>query len=235
MATPLVSEVLIRIREMLNETATIGGQWTQTQLRRLMNDGLGDIARVTNFLRDRLVITLTANVAEYSVAENVLTIDSAYYLPGDGRYIPLQARQWESMDVVWGQRQNQNSGGYPFLFTVWGFSPNLKIRFYPVPPTTSHTVSLMITRTPAKIDVAGSTDSSSIDFPEAWIDAIVAYVEYRALRADRDPRWQEAKGEYSEIRDTLMVMGDYLTVDRELIMDPYTGAGGVPGWLADFD
>lgn len=230
MATPLVSEVISRIRDMLDEEQVTGGQWSQDQLRRWINDGMRDMARVTRHIRDRATLTMVANQAEYTVPDNVLEIELAYYLPGDGQYIALQPRQFESMDLIWGTQQNQ-SGGWPMLYTVWGYSPTLKLRLYPVPQVNGHTVSLLVVKFPTQIAVDGSGDNSSIDFPEAWLDALVAYVEYRALRKDRDPRWQEAKSEYAEIRDQLMVMGDYLNAPREITPDPFSG--WVPRWLSD--
>lgn len=224
-----VTEMLGRVRDMLDEPTA--AQWSDISLRRWINDGMKDIARTTRHMRDRAVLTMTANVPEYTVPENVLEIEMAYYLPGDGRYIPLQARQFESMDLIWGQQQNQ-SGGWPILYTVWGYSPSLKLRLYPVPQVNGHTVSLMVVRYPALIPIDGSADSSNIDFPEAWLDALVAYTEYRALRKDHDPRATDARTEYSEIRDQLTVMGDYLNAPREMMMDPY--AGPVPRWLSDF-
>lgn len=230
--TTLVSEYLAEIREMIDEP--VASRWSDMSLRRGINNALKDIARTTHHIRDRITVTMVANQAEYTIPENVLEIEDGWYLPGDGQYIPLVARQFEGMNAVWGSRQNQ-TGGYPQLFTVWGSSPNLKLRLYPVPSVNGHTVSLMIVRYPTLIDINGANDGSNIDFPDAWSEAIVAYCEYRALRQDRDGRWQEAYARYQEIRDQLVVIGDYLNANRDIVPDPYTTVGGVPRWLASFD
>lgn len=223
------AQVIAQVRDALDETSP--AQWQDVQLRRWINRGLVDIARVTRHIRDRATISTVSGTAEYTVAANVLEIESAYFLPGDGRYIPLTARQWEAMDAVWGTQQNQ-TGGYPELFTVWGYSPNLKLRLYPAPSTTgTNNVSLMVVRTPTLLSETGAQDSTALDMPEAWTDALVHYCEYCALRKDRDPRWQEAYTLYQEVRDQLVVMGDYLNAPREIIMDPY--AGPVDRWIAD--
>jgi hypothetical protein len=222
------TELLMQIRDSLDEVTP--AQWSQQSLRRWINDGMKDMARVTRHIRDRVVVTMVSGTAEYVLAENILEIELAYYLPGDGRYIPLQPRQYEGMDAIWGQQQNQQ-GGWPILYTVWGYSPNLKLRLYPVPPTNGHTVSLSVIRYPNLIPIDGSADSTVIDFPEAWSESLVQYAEARALRKDRDPRWQESMTRYNEIRDQLVVMGDYLNVPREVVMDPYVGA--MPRWLVD--
>jgi hypothetical protein len=222
------TSVIAEIRDLLDEQTP--SAFTNTQLRRWINRGLMDMARVTRHFRDRTTISLVAGTAEYTVPANVLEIELAYYLPGNGQYVPLVARQFEGMDAVWASSQNQ-MGGYPNLYTTWGFSPTLKIRLYPVPAVTGHSLSLMVVRTPVQLDEAGTTDSAVMDFPDAWMSALVNYAEYCALRKDRDPRWQEAKQLYDETRDQLTVMGDYLIANREMTIDPYSG--GVPRWLSD--
>jgi hypothetical protein len=229
MAT-LISEVVAQVRDMLGEQ--VPAQWLSTSIHRWINDGLLDMARVTRHIRDRVTLSTTAGTAEYTVAENVLEIEHAYYLPGDGRYIPLVARQYEGMDAIWGHQQNQQ-GGDPAMYTVWGASPNLKLRLYPVPSVTgTNNVSLMVVRYPTLLTPSGA-ENVNIDWPDAWLEAIVAFVEYRALRADRDPRWQEAFQRYQEIRDQMVVLGDYLNTPRDILIDPYVGR--VPAWLANGD
>lgn len=231
MAT-LISEVVAQVRDLLDEATP--AQWLSTSIHRWINDGLLDMARVTRLLRDRVTLSSVTGTAEYTVPENVLDIEFAYWLPGDGRFVPLVARQFEGMDAVWGHQQNQQ-GGDPCIYTVWGFSPSLKIRLYPVPSVTaSNNISLMVVRTPVLLTPSGS-EAANIDWPDAWLEGIVAFVEYKALRKDRDPRWQEAKQRYEEIRDQLVVMGDYLTANRDVIVDPYVYGGRVPGWLANGD
>lgn len=224
MAT-LISEVVAQVRDLLDETTP--AQWLSTSLHRWINDALLDMARVTRHIRDRTTFLTVIGQAEYTIPENVLEIEHAYYLPGDGRYIPLAARQYEGMDAVWGHQQNQQ-GGDPAMYTLWGASPLLKLRLYPV-PSAVNTVSLMVIRYPVLLTPAGA-ENVTIDWPDAWLEAIVQFVEYKALRKDRDPRWQEAYARYQEIRDQMTVMGDYLNVNREMLIDPYVGR--VPAWLA---
>lgn len=226
MAT-LISEVVAQVRDLLDETTP--AQWLSTSIHRWINDGLLDMARVTRHIRDRALLSTVSGTAEYTVPENVLEIEHAYFLPGDGRYIPLVARQYEGLDAVWGHQQNQ-TGGDPAVYTLWGASPLLKLRLYPVPSVTaSNNVALMVIRYPTLLTPTGS-EAVNIDWPDAWLEAIVQFVEYKALRKDRDPRWQEAYARYQEIRDQMVVMGDYLNTPRDIIIDPY--AGRVPAWLA---
>ena len=220
-------ELLSRIRDNLDEQTP--GQWSQLQLRRFINDALDDLSRSTKHLKDAKTITTIAGTAEYSVTKDVLMIMHAYWVTTDGRYLPLVPVQYEGADQVWGQYQTQQSTE-PFLFTTWGYSPNLKLRLYPV-PSTSNTVSLRVVRLATHVDVNGLDGDTTVDCPEAWIDALTYYAEFRALRKDRDPRWQEAYQLYTSIRDNL-ADEDYLNANREIVYDPAT-IGGVPRWIAD--
>jgi hypothetical protein len=221
-------ELLSRIRDNLDEQTP--GQWSQQQLRRFINDGLDDLSRSTKHLQDIKTITTIAGTAEYAVSKDVLMIMHAYWVTSDGRYLPLAPVQYEGADQVWGQYQTQQSTE-PFLFTTWGYAPNLKMRLYPVPSTTGSTVSLRVIRLAAHVDINGLDGDTSVDCPEAWLDALTYYAEFRALRKDRDPRWQEAYQLYTSIRDSL-ADEDYLNANREIVYDPAT-IGGVPRWIAD--
>lgn len=235
MASSAVSELIERVRDMLDEVNP--GQWTDKQIRRWINAGLRDMGRVTRHLRDTVTVTLIAGTSEYTVADNVLEITQAYYIVADGsnRYTPLVCRNFEGMDSVWGDAQL--SAGNPLIYTTWGFAPNLRLRVYPVPVTNANvqTIKLMVIRTPAAIALDGSGDSTAVDFPETWTDALEAYAVYKAFVKDGDPRWQQQFQVYAEIRDQMVVMGDYLDVNRDIIMDPFSGYGGVPAWLSGFD
>ena len=223
-----VAQSLTRIRDMLDEPTA--AQWTDQQLRRWINDALDDASRTTLAIADNVSITSVAGQAEYTVTAAVLQINMAYWTDGSGNLAPLMPQQWENADNVWGISQNQQSS-QPMMFTTWGFAPNLKLKLYPVPNVSSRTILLKVARLATHVSESGASDSTVIDFPEAWLDAITSYVEYNALRKARDPRWQEAKQEYQEKRDNLG-MHDYMSVAREIVYDPGV-IGGVPRWIAD--
>lgn len=225
--TLTVSQVLTRVRDMLDEATE--ARWTQVQLRNWINDCLDDVSRHTLAIKDDVSFTTVSGTAEYTVSSSVLQIEACYFTDGSGNLVPLMPVQWENADQVWGQWQNQQSSR-PAVFTVWGYAPNLKIRLYPV-PTTASTVKLKVARIATHVDTTGAGDASNVDFPEAWVDTITDYVEYRALRKDRDPRWQESYSTYLEKRDSL-ADHDYLNSPREIVYDPAV-AGGLPRWLVD--
>jgi hypothetical protein len=103
----------------------------------------------------------------------------------------LEYRDYNNMDSVWWTQQ-LTSQSTPLLWTAWGFPPTLKIILYPIPSAAS-SIKFFYYRHP--IDLAESTAADAatpLDFPEGWEELITNYVEYMALRKDRDPRWQES-------------------------------------------
>ena len=227
MAT-LLSEVLARVRDNLDEQTQ--GSWLQQSLRRWINEGMQDAARETKALKGTTTINVATGVSEYTLAANILEVYRLYFVDAAGNRNPLAPTQYEGADQIWGANQNTRSGD-PVMFTTWGFPPSLVMKVYPTP--TANVVGgfiLHIARMPALLDITGAGDGTAVDFPESWIDVIVDYCEYRALRKDRDPRWQESYNFYREKRDALQDT-DYLDVSRNVIIDAV--AGSVPSWIAD--
>lgn len=230
MAVLTVNNVLVGIRDRLDEATP--AQWTDTMLKRWLNEGLRDLARRTKHLKDTKTFTTTAGTAEYTVAADVIEIEMAYYAPGDGRQVPLIPREFQGMNNVWGQYRDQ-TGGDPSMWTTWGTPPALKIRLYPPPPASSKVVTLYVSKLPATVTEDALSDDTVVGVPEAWVDLMKDYVEFCALRRDRDPRWQEAFTLYNSRVDDLVQNGDYTNVPREIIADPMVPGGVVPRWLAD--
>jgi hypothetical protein len=215
-----------QVRAMLDEP--VAAQWTQLNLRIWMNEGIRDLARSTRHFKSTYAQSLTAGVAEYTMPESVITVEHCYYDDG-ARKMPLWARHYEQMDQIWGERQD-NAGAWPQWFTTWGYAPNLKLRLYPVPSITGHTARLLTATIPSDMPLSGS-DTTAVDVPPAWVDLISDYAEMKALRRDRDPRWQEALEAYTGKRDAMIHNNDYLAVNREIVPDP--SAGYMARWLVD--
>lgn len=218
------------IRERLDELTA--RQWDDTFLNRLINEGAKDAARKTFALMDQLDVTLIASTTEYTLTTgfgpNILQISQVEWLPGDGRRVPLHGRTREAMPSVWGHSQEQTTGE-PVFYTCWGNPPVLKLKLYPAPNINS-TARLYIARLPTP----AAADGTNLDFPEGWIEIIYDYVEYRALRKDRDPRWQESKALYDAgVSDMLLAADNYLSTNREIINEDNWFAARYQslGWL----
>jgi len=223
-----ITDTLTRVRDMLDEQ--VEGSWLNAQLRRWLNDGLDDLARETRQLTDVATFNTVANQAEYLLPDNILEIDNVYFTTADARMVPLAPVAYEGVDQVWGHYQNQSSY-QPQVYTLWGYPPTLMMRLYPV-PNAINVISLRVVRTAVHIDESGAGDADPIDFPSAWQDTLVDYCEMRALRKDRDPRWQEAQQMYMAKRDSLK-LNDYMNISRNVQMDDMIH--GVPAFIADWN
>ena len=139
--------------------------------------------------------TVTAGLAAYPLAppKPICEVFRVEYRPTTStRVIPLEGRQFNSMDELWGTWPNIGRSN-PNYYTIWGTSPNLIL--YPT-PNDAGSVSIYYYAYPVPLATDGSAASSTLDIPEGWADLAIMYAEYRAQRRDRDPRWQEIKTEY---------------------------------------
>lgn len=218
------NELITRVRSRLDETTP--AFWTDANLIVWLNEGLRDAGRYTRHIRDTKTINVTAGVSEYTVQADVIEIENAFYLPGDGRQISLTG---QSRDTVASWGSWQNIGGEPAAFSLWGTPPLLKIKLYPTPEVSrTGGLSLLVTRLPAVV----TTGADVVDFPPGWEDVIEDYMEMAALRKARDQRWQEAFQMYTSKRDNLDVNGHYGNDPETFVYDGY--AGVMPRWLVEF-
>lgn len=186
-----LSDVRTKVRDRLDEsTATF---WTDAQLNRWINDGMREVARLTETLQTTSDIAVTASDGTYTAPTDALRIYRAEFKPtGQSNVYPLEYRDFNTMDEVWWSSQTTTTGT-PALFTMWGFVPSLTIQLYPV-PSVAGTLKVFYYKLPTAV----SADNDTIECPAGWEDLIVDYAEYNALRKDRDPRWQEAKGLFEQ-------------------------------------
>jgi hypothetical protein len=227
----LVSELLTLVRDTLDESSA--SQWTDAMLVRWLNEAGRDLARSTRHLKGNETVVIADGTSEYPLGAHVIAVEHAYYLPGGGddRSIPLNPRHYEGMDQVWGQWQNQEST-YPQWYTVVGMSPAAILKLYPVPSAAAN-VTLLVSKLPTAMADNPVVPGATADVPALWYDALADYCEYKALRRDRDQRWQEAFELYGQKRDALIHNVDFLAQNREVVPTPT--AGYMDAWLVEQD
>lgn len=216
------------VRERLDELDA--SQWTDKSLRRWMNEAARNIARESHIFIGSDTIPVVVGTSQYALPSNILRVKHVYFTPsGDtDRFVPLEPRSWHAMDPVWGDRQNNWTGHSAAFYTITGYSPNALIKLWPV-PSTAGTLTLYSARLPAELNI--ETGGGNIDIPDGWEDVMYEYVEYMALRKDRDPRYQQAYEMYIQKLGSLIEMGEQLDAPNEFIPTPISGY--VPAWLAD--
>jgi len=224
-----VAQLITRVREgRLDEPLTSGSQWTPANMLAYINEAIKDIARVTRHFKTQVTVPVSANVNTYILVASILEIELVYFIPtaDTTRVIPLRGAHMEALDQQWGEHQNISSG-YPAIYTVYGSSPTLEMRLYPV-PSMAGALRIHCAVFPAEL----TTDADTLAIPAGWEDVVEEYVEYMALRKDRDQRFQVAFGMYQQKLEAL-VDHDYINSNREVIHDAWSG--GIPRWLAEFE
>ena len=224
--TTTVAAAVTALRDLLDETTA--AQWSDVQLRRWLNEAIRDMARRTHMYDDIKTIVAVSGTGEYTVPSDVLKINFMYFQQtGSTQQFPMEARAWEAMNNIWWDQQDSATGN-PQLFTTFGMPPTLQLKVFPA-PSIGGTFTLHVARLPVALDVA--TGTGNIEVPTAWLEAAYDYAEYKALRKDRDPRWQESLQLYEQKIEQMIDLRDTINAPGEFV---FSGSGMLPTWLTDF-
>lgn len=216
----LVTDVKARLDE-----SGLSRAWPNVDLRRWVMEGARDMARRSEVLQDTSLVEVTAGVNEYLAPADAIRIYRVLWKPTGDQTYPLEYQDFNSMDSAgWSWT---NASGYPAVFTLWGYPPQLKIVVYPN-PTTAGDLEIWYYRFPAELATDGTDDNTVVDLPTGWEDAVATYCEMVALRKDADQRWTESRALYEE-----KVMD---LIDRTRRWTDQAGAiqhagTWLPGWL----
>ena len=209
------------LRARLDETTP--NFWTDDQLNGWVNEACFDIAKRTESLQQLATIPATALVRQYFLPADVVRIHKVEYTaPNSVQIYPLEYRGLQEMDAIWGLNQ-LTSNIYPSYWTTWFSPPTLQMLVFPVPASAGQ-FNVWYYRLPATV----TKDTTNIDCPEGWWDAVVLYAEYVAKRKDADPDWKDAKDLYLEKLQQLLDTSRNWTDSAGVIS---TGAAQVPYWL----
>lgn len=233
-----LGDYIRRVRSIVDEPEQ--RFWTDTEITDWVNDGARDLARkAEDLLTFDTTISIVANVSVYPLPANTIRIHRAEFVPtGSTQQYPIRASSQDEMDQIWGTYQ-QNPSSYPSWFVTRGYpggsgSSTFDIQFYPVPAQTG-TINLFYYKMPARIGDPIATPANlalTIDLPEGWDDLILLYVEWRALRKSKDPRWQEAYQLYGEQLDYLLNITRYFH-DQQQVMTSFARTSQ-PSWLTEW-
>lgn len=219
------STYLTNIRAKLDEATS--GQWTDAEIRSWINEGVRDIARRTETLQSTALITVTADVQEYTLDGDYLRVHRVEWSPTSSSQVyPLDYRDFNSMDAVWWTSQT-TSKGYPSFYTMWGYPPSLKIVLYPTPSEAGQ-LKMFYYLTPTDLATDGTAAGSTVQVPSGYEDLVESYAEMVALRKDRDPRWQESRSLYMDSLNGFIERSRRWTDQGDFIQ---VGNQFLPGWL----
>lgn len=192
----LLSDAKTAIRERLYEP--IAAQWTDVELVRWINEAIANVARDTEFYKQTFTVAAVIGQSEYTITWPYTRATRCEFLPTGSTYVyPMEFREFNNMDEVWGQYRGTSST--PRWFTIWGAptvaAPSTRTFVAFPAPAMAGNFKVYAYGVPAVL-VNTTDDAKALQIPEGWADLIYDYVEFKALRRDRDPRWQEAKLQY---------------------------------------
>lgn len=225
------AEAMLQVRSRLDEPSSV--YWTDQDLRIWINDIARDLARRTESLRGTYSQAAVAGTRAYTPMWTATTqpyrIYRVEYTPtGQTTSYPLEYRDPNAADAIWGLAQNQTQG-IPAIWTSWGAPPSISIQVYPT-PSVAGTILIWYYRLPTILATADTSDQNdTIDLVEGWEDVLVDGVEYKAKRRDGDQDWQAAKQEYEQHIEAMMEATLRFTDAAGAVTTP---AGGyIPNWL----
>lgn len=201
-------------------------QWTDAQLSKWINEGARDLTRRTECLRDRWTTPTVIGTQEYTGPTDLIRLHRVEYQAADDQTHALEYRDFQNMDSVWWSSQ-KTAEGTPLYYTTWGMPPNFKIVLFPTPAAVG-TIRCFYYR----LSATALDDTTTVEVPEGWEDAVVTYAEMMAMRRDGNPAWQESKGLYEEKLSDLLVTAQRYG-DQAGMIDTFNGSGGLPGWLVN--
>lgn len=191
-----LSTATTEVRSLLDEATPVF--WTDAQLQSWINQGCQDVARRAEILWNEWPVAVTPPVQTYPFPPDFLDCHRAEFeISGaggpSGLTYNLEYRGINYMDEVWGILHSLPAA-WPQYFTIRGNAARgFFLMLYPA-PANSGQLTVYYYRS-AKAAVAGT---DNLDTMPGWEDIVYDYAVYKALRADRQPRWQEAFNLYEK-------------------------------------
>lgn len=200
-------------------------------IREWINEGARDIVRRTETLEDRDTIPAVVGTGEYSLDTDIVRVHRVEFTPTGEDTIHLEYADVKNLDN-YGYRQRALRNDRPYVYSIWGAGRTLKLIVFPL-PATAGSFTVWKYRLPVDLSETDVTDANEdVEIPAAYDDILLDYIEYRALRKDRDPRWQEAKAMYDQALGE-MFDNTRRWVDEGGMVLPSAGTGTLPVWLTE--
>lgn len=191
MPTFTIDNAVTEVRAILDEQSP-GQMWSDSQIESWLNQGCQDVARRAEILWNEAPIVVTPNVQTYPFPADFLNAHRAEFtLAGavgnaSNQTFNLEYRGINQMEDVWGIL-HQLPAAYPQYFTIRGNAvQGFFLMLYPSPGANG----LLTVYYYRQAQVV--TTGQNLDVMPGWQDIVFDYAIYKAMRASRDQRWQEA-------------------------------------------
>lgn len=205
------------VRALLNESAP--AFWTNAQINSWVNQGCMDVAREAQVLWQEVQLAVSPLTQEYNFPSDFLNAHRAEFSPtNSSQTYSLEFRPINTMDEIWGIL-HALPAAWPQYFTIRGNNFGYFLMLYPSPGAAG-TLTVYYYRQA----VAVVLDTDFIDTLSGWEDIVYDYAVFKALRASKDPTWQQALQLY---RDNLAGM---IQKSRNMTDLGESITTGIPQW-----
>lgn len=218
----LMSTAITEVRALLNESAA--AFWTNAQLQSWINQGCEDVARRAEILWQEVNLNVVPLQQNYAFPTDFLNAHRAEFSPtNSNQTYGIEYRGINQMDEVWGILHSLPQA-WPQYFTIRGNQVlGFFLMLYPSPGQ-SGTLTIYYYRQA----IVQSNVSGNIDTQPGWEDIVYDYAIYKALRASKDPTWQEAYQLYEKALANLIEKSRNMTDQGESIT---TGISNWPTYV----
>lgn len=190
-----MAQALAAARVRLDETDAAG--WGDAEIRAWINEAVRDVARKTEALMTRAVVSVSAGDQDITMPTDILRVQKVEWTEdGNDKVYTLELIDFVAADSVWWTDQAITESR-PRMFTMRGYGGAHVGVLYPKPSIGG---DLIVHYYAVSSDLAtdNTDDGETLAIPAGFEDLVLDYVAYLALRRDRDPRWKEHKQSYDE-------------------------------------
>jgi hypothetical protein len=178
-------------------------------------------------LEDRETIAAVIGTSEYTISSSALRVHRVEFTPTGEDTYRLEYMDLKNLDNFgWSQRTLRQDR--PYVYSMWGSGRTLKLISFPSPSIAGNFTTWYYRLPTALAEVNTTSSATHVEIPQGWDDVLLDYIEYRALRKDRDPRWVESKAMYDEQSTQMFDATRRWVDDAGLIMPDQSP---LPTWL----
>jgi hypothetical protein len=205
------------------------GFYADSQIRTWLNDGVREVARRALWKRMDQQVIVTSGTQFYTAPATAIQIYRVEYAPtGTSMIYPLEYRDINAMDIVWGL--NQSTGqGTPSYYTLVSANP-VSIELCPTPSRAGNLKVYYYAMTTDLATTNSSDANTPLDVPIGWEDLPVSWATGMGFRKSRDVQaYQLEVGAFSEQLNRLTEMATRYT-DEPTHIQP----GADWAWAMDY-
>lgn len=208
-----MAQLLISAGDRLNDANH--ARYSEPIIRRWINEGTRELARKAECLYGTTTIPVVASTQSYALPTDMIRVNSIQY-ELNTQVFALEFIERGAAQYMWGTNQVTQSA-YPQQYSTWGQpgATTMNVYLFPV-PSQAGLLRVWYSRLPVEIATDGSADTSSVDVPNGWEDALLDYTQAQCYLRDRRP--DDYQMMTQRFNDRLLALAQ--TADRNFNVNP---------------